>query len=58
MARPDLTKSGKDISPEDLKDMEKYGIIRVPVDYCWLGEYRYASLKDAIAQAKRQERLD
>lgn len=58
MAQPDLTKLGKDISLKDSKEMEKYGITRVPVDFFWCGEYRYTSLKDAIAQAKRQERLD
>lgn len=52
------TKSTPGISAEDEKSMENYGIIRVPVDYFWLGEYRYSSLKDAIVQAKRQEKLD
>jgi hypothetical protein len=34
--------------------MAKYGITRVPTDYFHYKEYRYTSLDDAIAQAKRQ----
>ena len=34
--------------------MAKYGITRVPTDYFHYKEYRYTSLNDAIAQAKRQ----
>jgi hypothetical protein len=34
--------------------MAKYGIIRVSIDYFHYKEYRYTSLDDAIAQAKRQ----
>lgn len=58
MASKIPTKSTPEISAEDEKSMEHYGIIQVPVDYFWFGEYRYSSLKDAIAQAKRQEKLD
>lgn len=35
------------------KEMAKYGITRVPVDYFHYGDFRYTSLKDAVAQAKR-----
>jgi hypothetical protein len=35
------------------KDMARYGITRVPVDYYHYGAFRYTSLKDAIAEAKR-----
>ncbi len=41
-------------SSEDTADMTKYGIIRTPVDYFYLGKYRYTDLKDAIAQARRE----
>jgi hypothetical protein len=34
--------------------MARYGITRVPTDYFHYKEYRYTSLDDAIAQAKRQ----
>ena len=40
-------------SDEDL--MARYGIIRVPADYFLCGQYRYTNLKDALAQAKRNE---
>jgi hypothetical protein len=43
------------LSPEDLKEMVSYGITRVPVDYFHCGLFRYSNLKDAIAQAKRQQ---
>jgi hypothetical protein len=36
------------------EEMTKYGITRVPTDYFHYKEYRYTSLADAIAQAKRQ----
>jgi hypothetical protein len=36
--------------------MAKYGILRVPVDYFHYGDFRYTNLKDAVAQAKRQQR--
>jgi hypothetical protein len=36
------------------EDMAKYGITRVSTDYFYYKEYRYTSVDDAIAQAKRQ----
>jgi endonuclease YncB( thermonuclease family) len=41
---------GQDIAEE----LVKYGIMRVPTDYFYYKEYRYTSLDDALAQAKRQ----
>ena len=35
------------------KDMATYGITRVPVDYFHYGAFRYTSMNDAIAEAKR-----
>ena len=35
------------------EEMAKLGITRVPVDYYHYGVFRYTSLKDALAQAKR-----
>lgn len=35
------------------REMEFYGITRVPVDYFHLGEFRYTSLNEALAQAKK-----
>ena len=39
------------------EEMAKYGITRVSIDYFHFKEYRYTRLDDAIAQAKRQQRL-
>jgi hypothetical protein len=36
-------------------EMTKYGITVVPVDYFHYKEFRYTNLKDAIAQAKRDD---
>lgn len=43
--------SSRDIDVE----MERYGITRAHVDVYSYGEYRYTNLKDAVAQAKRDE---
>jgi hypothetical protein len=42
------------VGPDPAEAMAKYGITRVPTDYFHYKEYRYTSLDDAIAQAKRQ----
>lgn len=39
----------------DAGEMSRYGITRVPVDYFHLGEFRYTSLTDAIAEARRRD---
>jgi hypothetical protein len=44
------------VGPNASEQMAKYGITRVPTDYFHYEEYRYTSLDDAIAQAKRQHR--
>jgi len=36
-----------------LDHLEKYGIKRVSVDYFLIDGFRYTSLEDAVAQAKR-----
>ena len=43
---------------EELEEMAKFGIARVPVDRFHFREFRYTNLKDAIAEAKRQEARD
>ena len=55
MATADHNDSSSAISPEEEGKMAKYGIIRVPVDYFHFKEYRYTNLKDALAQAERQQ---
>jgi hypothetical protein len=42
------------VGQDTAEEMVKYGITRVPTDYFYYKEYRYASLDDAIAQARRQ----
>ena len=51
-----LENQNRPISSETENEMSKYGIIRVPVDYFHLGEFRYTNLKDAIAHAKQSDR--
>jgi hypothetical protein len=43
---------------DDIEEMAKYGITRVPVDYFHYKEYRYTNLNDAIAEAERQQHSD
>jgi hypothetical protein len=43
------------INPATADEMAKYGITRVPVDYFHYREFRYTNLKDAVAQAKREQ---
>ena len=56
MASADPKKSNPTPDSEDAKAMETYGITRVPVDYFHFGGFRYTNLKDAIAEAKRQQK--
>ena len=56
MPSADRKESCPTISAEAAEEMAKYGITRVPVDYFFYGDFRYTNLKDAIAQAKRQQR--
>jgi hypothetical protein len=48
----------KETSPAinaESSEMAKYGITRIPVDYFHYREFRYTNLKDAVAQAKRDQ---
>ncbi|MGE0409487.1 MAG: hypothetical protein AB7P23_09540 [Amphiplicatus sp.] len=36
------------------KEMTKYGIKMVTLNYFYYGKYRYTDLRDAVAQAKRE----
>jgi hypothetical protein len=58
MASADRKEACPAISAEAVEEMAKYGINRVPVDYFHYGDFRYTNLKDAVAQAKRQQRPD
>jgi|SwirhisoilCB3_FD_contig_31_10927104_length_291_multi_2_in_0_out_0_1 hypothetical protein len=39
------------------EEMTLYGITCVPVDYFHFRNFRYTSLAEAVAEAKRQQRL-
>lgn len=54
MASAGRKKSDPAMSPEAAKEMARYGITRIPVDYFHYREFRYTNLEDAVAQAKRQ----
>lgn len=43
---------------EPAVDLAEYGITRISIDYYHYKEYRYSNLKDAIAQAVRDRKLD
>jgi hypothetical protein len=58
MASPDGKESSPALSQEAAEEMAKYGITRVPVDYFHYEGFRYTNLKDAVAQAKLQQRPD
>ncbi len=55
MTSSDQTTASSSFSPDETAAMAKLGIICAPVDYFYFGGFRYTNLKDAIAQAKRQE---
>ena len=41
------------LSVEERRQMDNYGIARVPKDSFHYREFRYTNLQDALAQAKR-----
>lgn len=55
MPSADRKESSSHLSPEATEEMVKFGITCVAVDYFHFGEFRYTNLKDAVAQAKRQQ---
>jgi len=55
MTQAEQDETNSAFSPEATAEMALYGIKRIPVDYFHVGEFRYTSLKDAVAQAKRQK---
>ena len=44
------------IIPRD-EELAALGIRRVPFDYFYVGEYRYTSLQDALAETRRERGL-
>ncbi len=55
MLTDDEKKSAASLEPEDTEGLAKLGITRVSVDFFHCGGFRYTSLKDAVAQAGRQQ---
>lgn len=49
---PDIDKVNA-LSEEEL--WEQYGIVRTAADYFHYGQFRYTSLKDAVAQSERDK---
>ena len=43
-----------DLAGEEIEEIRKYGITRLPVYHYQAGQYRYANLRDAVAQAERE----
>ena len=43
------------IDQDSADELTKYGIARMPVDYFHYQGFRYSSLEDAIAEAKRRQ---
>jgi hypothetical protein len=43
--------------PEVAEEMLKLGITRVSIDHFHYKDFRYTNVKDAIAQAKRQQAI-
>ena len=55
MVLPEVQETKPQNNFPDEREMKKYGINRIPVDYFHYREFRYTNLADAIAQAKRDE---
>lgn len=49
-AKPSDSKADTELA----REMEALGIARVPVDYFHVGEFRYTSLADALAEGRRR----
>lgn len=44
------------LSAAEQAEMDAFGITRVPIDHFHYGTWRYTSLKEATAQARREAR--
>ena len=50
---PLISQSSPPVPDDPAAVMKRYGIERIPVDYFHWNGFRYGSLKDAIAAARR-----
>jgi hypothetical protein len=46
------------LTEAEVAEMEQLGIVRRPIDSFSVGAFRYSSLKDAVAQAKRHLQIN
>jgi len=53
MSNLNQEQSSPQTEKQQVEALKKQGITRVPIDYFHIGEYRYTSLDDAVAEAKR-----
>jgi hypothetical protein len=53
MTSEHMNQSDADFGSETVEEMASYGITCVQISQFVYGNYRYANLKDAIAEAKR-----
>lgn len=51
-----VTPGGVSRVDADAAELERHGIVRVPADIFHVDGFRYGSIADAVAQAKRTER--
>ena len=49
----DLDAGLPQLSDAEQTEMRSLGVVRTPIDACRIGAFRYSSLTDAVAQAKR-----
>jgi protoheme ferro-lyase len=57
MTTMSMQNSSPALTAQAVQQMAEYGIKRISVDYFCYGQYGYADLTDAIAQAQRERRL-
>jgi hypothetical protein len=55
MSSEDRDELASAFGPEVAKEMLEFGITRVSIDHFHYKDFRYTNVKDAIAQAKRQQ---
>lgn len=56
MLSPETKKKTSEDNLSDEREMTRYGIEPIPVDCFRYREFRYTNVKDAIVQAKRDEK--
>lgn len=52
------TRPEVELTPAELKEMQRLGVSRVKADYYVYRSYRYTTLTDALAQARLETQTD